>query len=138
MLLVLALAGGSAVPAAAATPTTSYGQAVLADSAAAYWRLGETGGTAAADELGANPGTYNNVSLNQAGTLACDNNASASFDGTQSYVRVSSASAINMSSAVTVELWAKRRAITAGYQVVAGKPGDGQTKNENYAVWLSP
>ena len=113
----LLLAGGTAVPATAATPTTTYQQDVFAASPASYWRLGETSGTTAADELGANPGTYSNVLLNQGGALACDGNPSASFDGVQSYLRVPSSSSLNMTSAVTVEFWAKRRTITTSYQV---------------------
>ena len=68
------LAGGSAIIAEAATPTASYRQAVLDASPGSYWRLGETSGTSAADETGANPGTYNNVLLNQPGALTCDSN----------------------------------------------------------------
>jgi hypothetical protein len=137
LALLGALAGASAMLATAATPTSSYRQNVLADSAGAYWRLGETSGSTAADELNANPGTYNNVTLNQTGMLACDANPSASFNGASSYVRVASSSSLNMTSAVTVEFWAKRRTIATGYQVLVGKPGNGQSKFENYAVWLS-
>jgi hypothetical protein len=115
-----------------------YRDQVLAGSPVSYWRLGETSGTTAADEIGANLGTYSNVLLNQAGALAGDTNPSASFDGVQSYLRVSSSSSLNMTSAVTVEFWAKRRAITSTYQVLVGKPGDGQSNKENYAVWLGP
>ena len=61
------LAGGSAVPAGAATPTASYSQDVLAASPVSYWRLGETSGTSAADETGRNPGTYTNVLLEPTG-----------------------------------------------------------------------
>jgi hypothetical protein len=132
------LAGGSAVIAQAATPTASYRQAVLEASPASYWRLGETGGTSAADETGRNPGTYNNVLLNQPGALTCDSNSSASFNGVQSYVRVPDSPSLDMTSAVTVEFWAKRRTITSTYQVPLGKPGNGQSKFENYAVWLAP
>ena len=74
------LVGGSAVKAGAATPTASYRQVVLDASPVSYWRLGETSGTSAADETGANPGTYNNVLLGAPGALACDSNPSASFD----------------------------------------------------------
>jgi hypothetical protein len=133
------LAGGSAVPAGAATPTASYRQDVLAASPVSYWRLGETSGTSAADEVGANAGTYSNVLLGQPGALAlaCDSNPSASFDGTRSYVRAPASASLNMTSAVTVEFWAKRRTISNTYQVLVGKPGDGQSKFENYAVWLT-
>src|SRR5207244_8612303 len=88
--------------------------------------------------LAANPGTYNHVLLNQPGALAGDTNTSASFSGTSSYLRVPSSSSLNMTSAVTVEFWAKRRTISSTYQVAVGKPGDGQSQNENYAVWLTP
>ena len=132
------LAVGSAVIAEAATPTASYRQDVLGASPVSYWRLGETDGTSAADETGANPGTYNNVLLNQPGALTCDSNPSASFSGAQSYVRVPASPSLDMTSAVTVELWAKRRTISNTYQVLVGKPGNGQAKFENYALWLAP
>src|SRR5205814_6256715 len=134
----LALLAGGAVNAGAATPTASYRQVVLDASPASYWRLGETSGTSAADETGANPGTYNNVLLGAPGALACDSNPSASFDGVQSYVRMPDSPSLDMTSAVTVEFWAKRRTITSTYQVLVGKPGNGQSQFENYAVWLAP
>ena len=137
MAALALLAGGSVVSAGAATPTASYRQDVLAASPVSYWRLGETSGTSAADEVGANAGTYSNVLLDQPGALACDGNPSASFDGAQSYVRVPASPSLNMTSAVTVEFWAKRRTISNTYQVLVGKPGDGQSKFENYAVWLT-
>jgi hypothetical protein len=114
-----------------------YHQQVLAASPAAYWRLGETSGTSAADETGANPGTYNKVLLGEPSALSSDSNPSASFSGA-SYVRVPDSPSLGMTSAVTVELWAKRRTISSTYQVLVGKPGNGQTKFENYAVWLAP
>ena len=45
---------------------------------------------------------------------------------------------LDMTSAVTVEFWAKRRTISSTYQVLVGKPGNGQSKFENYALWLAP
>jgi hypothetical protein len=78
------------------------------------------------------------VLLNQPGALSSDSNPSASFDGAQSYVRVPPSPSLNMTSAVTVEFWAKRRTISNGYQVLVGKPGDGRSKYENYSVWLTP
>ena len=78
------------------------------------------------------------MQLNQPGALTCDSNPSASFSGTQSYVRVPASPSLDMTSAVTVEVWAKRRTITNTYQVLVGKPGNGQSKFENYALWLAP
>jgi Concanavalin A-like lectin/glucanases superfamily len=130
---------GSAGCHGAPPPTTlSYRAQVLAASPVSYWRLGETSGTTAADELGANPGTYSNVTLNQPSALASDSNPSASFSGSGSYVTVPSSSSLNMTSAVSVEFWVKRRTISSSYQVLVGKPGDGASQDENYAVWLTP
>ena len=111
----------------AAPPTSllSYREQVLAASPAAYWRLGETSGTSAADETGTNPGTYNNVQLNQPGALSTDPNPSASFSGAQSYVRVPDSPSLDMTSAVTVELWAKRRTISAATRCWSASRGTG-------------
>ncbi len=42
----------------AAAGGPSYTAAVIADGPSAYWRLGETSGTVAADQQGTSPGTY--------------------------------------------------------------------------------
>jgi hypothetical protein len=141
-LSAVALLAGGAVDAAstssfATVGQTTYRQDVLADSPRAYWLLNESSGATAADELGSNPGSYNAVTLNQPGALASEVESSVSFDGAQSYVKVPASSSLDMTAAVTVEFWAKRRTISGTYQVVVGKPGDGQSKNENYAVWLT-
>ena len=122
----------------AAAPTTTYTADVLAAAPVSYWRLGETGGTVAADATGANPATYANVTLNQPGAIACDANTAVGFNGSTSYATAPSSSSLNMSTAVTVGFWAKRRSISSTYQVLVGKPGDGISQNENYAVWLTP
>jgi glycosyltransferase involved in cell wall biosynthesis len=56
------------------------------------------------------------VLLDQPGALASDSNPSASFDGARSYVRVPASPSLNMTSAVMVEFWAKRRTISNTYQ----------------------
>jgi Concanavalin A-like lectin/glucanases superfamily len=67
------------------TATASYRGSVLATSGlAGYWRLGEQGGTTAADEKGANPGSYlGGYTLGEQGALLpADSNSSVAFDGT--------------------------------------------------------
>jgi hypothetical protein len=55
---------------------------VLADTPRAYWRLGESLGSTAADETGTVSGTYlSGVTLGAASALATDANTSAAFDG---------------------------------------------------------
>jgi len=114
----------------------SYSNEVLADAPSAYWRLGEASGTTAVDEIGTTPGTYTGgVTLGQAGALQGSSNTSALFDGVNDYVTTNPTSALDATTAVTIEAWAKRtRANT--YQVIVGKPGNGQSKFENYALWF--
>lgn len=66
---------------------SNYPTVVLQDSPAAYWRLGETSGTSAADASGHNnPLTYQvSVTLGQPGAVVGDPNRAAQFNGTTSY-----------------------------------------------------
>lgn len=67
----------------AGTPV-SYGDLVTGTPGLlAYWRLGEPGGSVAADELGARPGAYapRGVTLGVAGALPGDPSTAAAFDG---------------------------------------------------------
>ena len=76
---------------------------VLADQPAGYWRLGESAGaTAAADAAGTNTGTYTGVTLDAPGAVPGD--SAASFSG-PSVVSIPASSALNLSSAVSVEAW---------------------------------
>ena len=123
---------------ATAPPPSTYRSEVMADSPRAYWRLGENGGaTAAADETAnSNTGSYvNGPVLGAAGALAGDTNTAAVFDGVNDYMTVPDSASLDVNSAVTVEAWLKRT--KASWQVVVGKPGNGQSKFENYALWIN-
>ena len=117
LMLVLTLPGTSA-----STPTSTYRDAVLASNPASYWRLGESGGTIAADEMGLNPGSYvNGVTLGALGALRNDSDRAASFDGVNDIVSVPDASSLNATTGVTVEAWVKRTK-TGAWQPLVGKP----------------
>ena len=109
----------------------------MANNPRAYWRLGESTGTAAADETGVNTATYNNVGLGNTSALTGDRNTSASFNGLTSYVIAPDSNSLDATTGVTVEAWIKR---TKGgvWQEVVAKAGDGSSKNENYSLWVSP
>jgi hypothetical protein len=87
----------------------SYSSEVLADSPVGYWRLDETSGTNAADSSGnSHSGTYNgSPTLNQASLLVSDANASVNFDGVDDYINLSNPSALRLTSAFTLEAWAR-------------------------------
>ena len=134
----LALGGGPSVRSADAAPPTTYRDEVLADNPVSYWRFNEASGTAFVDDKGANNGTFiGPVSLGQPGAIVSDpTNKSASFNGTSAALSVPSSSSLNASSAVSVEVWIKRQ--NGGvFQAVVGKALNGQSKLENYSIWLN-
>jgi RHS repeat-associated protein len=116
------------VPAADAQ---GYKAAVLADAPVSYWRLGETSGTAAADERNANPGTYlNSPTLGAASLLATDTaNKAVSFDGTNDSVRVLNSSSLQLTSTLSLEAWIKPTSLPA-----SGSFASIITKGEAFAL----
>jgi hypothetical protein len=90
------------------TPTVgAYRDVVLGDGPLGYWRLGETGSSAAADQTGLHPGAYvGGTVLGLPGALAADPDTAAGFDGLSGYASVPYAAALNPSS-FSVELWAR-------------------------------
>jgi Concanavalin A-like lectin/glucanases superfamily/Bacterial Ig-like domain/Calcineurin-like phosphoesterase len=92
-------------------PAPPYVTEVLNDNPRSYWRLGETSGTAAADERGANPGTYQGgVTLGALGALANDANKAAHFDGVDDQVNMGDPAngSLDFGTAdFTVEAWVK-------------------------------
>ncbi|MET8131358.1 LamG-like jellyroll fold domain-containing protein [Streptomyces sp. NPDC005251] len=103
-------------PPADPTHCTSYGYAngnhyrttVLDADPFAYWRMGETAGTTAADGVDTNEGnlngTYHNVTLGSTGPLASSH--AASFNGTSSYLSIPSTPGATRTYA-SVSLWFK-------------------------------
>lgn len=88
------------------TPATGYESAMVATRPAGYWRLGESEGTTAFDYAGGFDGTYNNVALAGSSALAGDDNASAQFNGTDSYV--STPAQLNSLKEFTLTGWIRR------------------------------
>jgi len=118
-------------PATPPPPTSSYGSAVVADSPASYWRLGESSGPMAADAVSNNTGTYrNSPTLGAPSLLRSDPQSTAvSFDGVNDSVTVPSAPNLSPTAAVTVEAWVRPAAIPA-----TGSFASVVTKAESYAL----
>jgi hypothetical protein len=112
------LAGDNVV----ATAEGSYADTVKAMGPVAYWRLGESSGTAAADEMGAHPGTYvNSPTLGATGALVGDANTAMTLSGTESATIPHAPVAFAGAAPFSVSLWSDytpdasfRRAIAVG------------------------
>jgi hypothetical protein len=109
------------------------------DNPLAYWRLGETTGTTAADSKKAgfaNPaltGTYfGGVTLGQSGALAGDANLSAGFDGVNDYVEIANESAFDgLTTRLTVEAWVKTAGWSRTWETLVSK-GDSSWRLSRY------
>jgi RHS repeat-associated protein len=110
-----------------------YSATVLADSPLAYWRLGESSGTTAADSGPNNhAGTYAGaVTLGQPGAPH-DNNTAAKLDGATGTYVSTTASALNLGTAFTLEAWVKPS--TLGVANVVISRGGGSGSNLQYLI----
>ena len=106
--VVLAIGSGSQ-SAVDSTVGAGYRDAVLGDGPVGYWRLGEASGTSAADETGANPGSYNGgVTLGVAGALQGDPNTAVRLNGSSGYVNVPNSASLQFGDTFSYEAWVKR------------------------------
>jgi RHS repeat-associated protein len=101
---------------------SSYRSAVLANSPAGFWQLGDATGAASAADVSGNglAATYGgNVSYGQSGALAGDPDTAVGFDGLSTYLEAPDATALDPSGGVSVEAWVKTSATTG---VLVDKP----------------
>jgi outer membrane protein assembly factor BamB len=91
---------------------SAYADTVLADSPEAYYRLGDTGPTAADSSVNNHPGTFVGVGAGLAqgtpGLLVTDAGLSATWNGTAgAYVSAPRDPALEVPSGISVEAWVK-------------------------------
>lgn len=129
------------------TAHDGYASAIVSSSTApvAFWRLGESSGTAANDYVGGHNGIYHNVTLGQPGSSDIDPDFAASFVGANSYVGDivgdPASGGINFSGHVnfTIELFAKGAAGQADEStlIAKGTGSSGTTATEQFALDVS-
>jgi PKD repeat protein len=90
---------------------TSYQSVVLADGPVGYWRLSETSGTTAQDYTanGLNGSYMNSPTLGVTGAITTDTstNKAVTLNGTDEYVFVNDATALDVGDTFTLEAWVK-------------------------------
>src|SRR6266540_1818058 len=102
----------TATPPPSATPTSSpYGATVLADGPVAYWRLGETSGTAYKDSTGhTSDATLNsqaNATQGILGAIVNDGDKALRWNSASPYLRVPHNAVLNLGNVLSVEAWVK-------------------------------
>ena len=103
-------------------PETGYATSVRSDNPLAYWRLGETSGTTAADDRTAHPATYTgSPTLGGTGALIADSNKVPTLDGVDDRVDSPNTSGFfdPGTGNFSVEAWAKTT--VNGDEVIATK-----------------
>ncbi|GAB3966745.1 polymorphic toxin-type HINT domain-containing protein [Actinoallomurus acanthiterrae] len=100
--------GGTACTQYAYDTGSHYRSAVIDSAPNSYYRLGDTTGTTATSEVdvnqGTDNGTYDNVTLGQAGALAGTDDRAAQFTGGTSYAALAD-NLIQQNTYISLELW---------------------------------
>jgi Concanavalin A-like lectin/glucanases superfamily len=98
----------------------------MSDQPRAYWRLGESSGTTAADELGAAPGSYlSGPVLGVSGALAGDASTAVRLDGVDDRVSMGDPAGLDFgTSDFSVEAWI-RTTVNGERTVVSKRPSSG-------------
>jgi len=116
----------------AAPPPASYASVIGTDTPVAWWRLGETSGTTAANQVaGGSAGTYTGgFILNQPSLLATDMvNRAVAFNGSSGRVSVPSSAGLQLTSRVSLEAWIKPTSLPS-----SGVFRSVMTKAESYSL----
>jgi hypothetical protein len=111
-------------------PTSAYGRAVANDRPIGWWRLGDTSGTTAIDQMAVSNGTYaGGVTLGQPALVPAETNKAVAFNGTSGAVRIPAPVAFNVTSALSLEAWIKPTSLPA-----SGVFRSVLTKAESYSL----
>lgn len=124
------------------SPAAGYATAVVNSGPVAFWRLGESSGTKAADLVGGHDGKYFSVTLGLTGSSAVDSDTAAGFTGLNSYVGLingaSDGTGISFSGHTnfTIEVYAKGAAnqIDEATLVAKGTGSSGTTATEQFVL----
>jgi RHS repeat-associated protein len=108
--------------AGATDPETGYAASVRSDNPRAYWRLGESSGTTAADDRSGHPATYaGGPTLGATGALSADSDKAPTFDGVDDHADAPNTAGFfdPGTGDFSAEAWIKTS--VNGNQVIAGK-----------------
>ncbi|MCG8359884.1 MAG: VWA domain-containing protein, partial [Kiloniellales bacterium] len=112
-----------------------FSEKLIALGPVAYYRLGESSGTVANDQIGGNNGQYlNGVTLGAAGVVVDDPDTAAQFDGADDRVQINNSATFSLDSG-TVQFWFNASAIT-GDNVLFSKINNGLSNADEFIIRL--
>jgi VCBS repeat-containing protein len=112
----------------------NYSADLAALNPLSYWHLGEASGTTVSDDgiTGNASGTYNGVTLGQAGAISGDTDTSAGFDGIDDYIEISHDGSYLLNDG-TVQLWFNADNVTTN-QALISKDSTGYDTGGHFTV----
>ncbi len=111
--------------------TSAYRKAVIDDEPEHFWRLGESSGTSATDELGWEDATITGgVTLGVQGAITGDPDTATSFNGTDAYAKTPSLQ--NPTDVFTLEAWFKTASTRGGRILGWGTQGSGRWRPSKF------
>lgn len=128
-----ASSGEEGGPASPTSPSSAYAASVLADAPVAYFRLEETSGAQAKDEVGGAPATLFGVKYAVTGA---DGTRGVDLDGETGYIDLGSRFSWGGRRPITFELWVEPRAVDTTYRrLLSTEEGMGSAR-EGWSVSL--
>ncbi len=117
---------------------STYSDAVLADAPIVYWRLGDSGSSAADFTGGGSTGTLaGTITTGLAGALLNDPDASMSFDGSTGQISVSDTSTLRLNQAAwSIEFWFYWNTMTGGTFPNIVSKGTGSSSGVGWQVYM--
>ena len=123
-------------PSIPAAPADPYGAAVYADDPLLYWRLGDTGTTAADAGPNANPGGYQGASTKGvAGAVSGTANTAVTFNGSTGFA--SSNNSFTNPTGYSVEAWFKTTTTSGGKIIGFGNNRTGLSNTYDRHVYMA-
>ena len=112
-----------------------YRDAVMADGPIGYWRLGDTG-TSAADESAMTPGTFiGSCARNQPAAFAGDSNQAARFDGATCCVTLGNNYDFLNRAPYTIEVWYQPTDVSLSVSLIAKQTRLGPKPDDGYMLF---
>ncbi len=114
-----------------------YRAVVLAMNPRAYWRLGESSGSVAADQTGQHNGSYlGGVTLGEAGAVPFDANTAVRFNGSTGRVLIADVLDFAGTAPFSLLAWAKPTTLTGAAQQVLQKRSNTVGTRNGYVLGL--